>query len=463
MFDAKIYVQRRNRLKKDVKSGLILFIGNEDSPYNYADNHYFPFRQDSSFLYFFGLDFPSLSAVIDIDKDSEIVFGNDPTVEEIVWTGTQPTLKSKCRKIGIDQTAPLDKIYDTLQKAIAQKRKIHYLPPYRAEHLIKIEKLLSIPTNKVASGASEELIKAVVAQRSKKSVEEIKEIQTAIDICTVMQVEAMKQSKAGKYEREIAGLMEQIAVSMGGSLAFPIIFSIHGETLHNLSHHNLMKKGDMVVNDSGAESALHYAGDITRTIPIGGKFSKKQSEIYNIVYNAHTKAIDAVKPSVKFRDVHILACTALAEGFKELGLMKGDTKQAVAEGAHALFFQCGLGHNMGLDVHDMENLGENYIGYTDTIKRNPQFGIRSLRMAKELEPGFVMTVEPGFYLIPELVDQWKSQNKFTQFINYDVVEKYRSFGGIRIEDDVLVTETGCKNLSLKIPKKIAEVESLASA
>ncbi len=462
MFDAMIYVKRRERLKKDVKSGLILFIGNEDSPYNYTDNHYFPFRQDSSFLYFYGLDFPSLYAIIDIDNDCEIVFGNDPTVEEIVWTGTQPTLKSKCQKTGIDQTAPLDKINDILQKASEQKRKIHYLPPYRAEHLIKIEKLLSISTNKVAFGASEELIKAVVAQRSKKSAEEVKEIQTAIDITSQMQIEAMKQSRPGKYEREIAGLMEQIAVSMGGSIAFPIIFSIHGETLHNLSHHNLMKKGDMAVNDSGAESSMHYAGDITRTIPIGGKFSKKQSEIYDIVYNAQTKAIDAVKPGVKFRDIHLLACKMLAEGFKELGLMKGDIDQAVSEGAHALFFQCGLGHNMGLDVHDMENLGENYVGYTDTIKRNPQFGIRSLRMAKELEPGHIMTVEPGFYLIPELVDQWKAQKKFIQFINYDVVEKYRTFGGIRIEDNVLVTETGCKNLSVRIPKKIAEVEALAS-
>ena len=461
MFDAKTYIQRRTRLKKDVKSGLILFIGNEESPFNYADNHY-SFRQDSSFLYFLGLDFPSLAAVLDIDNDSETIFGNDPTVEEIVWTGTQPTLKSKCQKIGITQAAPLDKIEDCLQKAIAQKRKIHFLPPYRAEHLIKIEKLLAIPTGKVASNASEELIKAVVAQRSKKSVEEVKEIQMAIDITSQMQIEAMKQSKPGKYEREIAGLMEQIAVSMGGSLAFPIIFSIHGETLHNLSHHNLMKKGDMAVNDSGAESALHYAGDITRTIPIGGKFSDKQSEIYNIVYEAQTKAVDAVKPGVQFRDVHILACKTLAEGLKKLGLMKGDIDQAVAEGAHALFFQCGLGHMLGLDVHDMEGLGESYVGYTDTIKRNPQFGIRSLRLAKELEPGFVITVEPGFYLIPELVDQWKGQKKFTQFINYDIVEKYRSFGGIRIEDDILVTESGCKNLSSKIPKKIKEVESLAS-
>jgi Xaa-Pro aminopeptidase len=462
MFDKKIYIERRKRLKKDVDSGVILFLGNEESPSNYPDIH-FPFRQDSSFLYFFGLDFPSLYAVIDIDSGSETVFGNDPSVETIVWTGTQPTLKSKCQKIGIAHTEPLDRLADVLQKAIKQKRKVHFLPPYRPEHLITLEKLLGIHNSIVAGKASVELIKAVAAQRSIKSKAEIGEINKAVDIIYQMQMAAFKNSRPDKYEREIAGLMEGIAISMGGALAFTTIFSIHGQTLHNPYYFNRMKKGDMAVNDSGAETDMHYASDITRTIPIGGKFSSRQKEIYQLVYNAQITAIKAVKPGVKFRDVHVLACTKLAEGLKEIGLMKGDIDEAVAEGAHALFFQCGLGHFLGLDVHDMEGLGEDYVGYTDTIKRNPQFGLRSLRLAKELQPGFVITIEPGIYLIPELIDLWKKQKKFTQYINYKMVEKYRDFGGIRIEDDILVTETGCKNLSAKIPKKIEEVEKLAGA
>ncbi len=460
MFDKKIYIERRNRLKKDVDSGVILFLGNEESPSNYPDIH-FPFRQDSSFLYFFGLDFPSLYAVIDIDSGSETVFGNDPSVETIVWTGTQPTLKSKCQKIGIAHTAPLDRLTDVLQKAIKQKRRIHFLPPYRPEHLITLEKLLGIHNSIVAGKASVELIKAVAAQRSIKSEAEIGEINKAVEIIYQMQMAAFKNSRPGKYEMEIAGLMEGIAISMGGALAFTTIFSIHGQTLHNPYYFNRMKKGDMAVNDSGAEADMHYASDITRTIPIGGKFSSRQREIYQLVYNAQITAIKAVKPGVKFRDIHVLACTKLAEGLKEVGLMKGNINEAVAEGAHALFFQCGLGHMLGLDVHDMEGLGEDYVGYTDIIKRNPQFGLRSLRLAKELQPGFLITIEPGIYLIPELIDLWKKQNKLSQYINYKMVEKYRDFGGIRIEDDILVTETGCKNLSAKIPKKIDDVEKLA--
>lgn len=460
MFSAKTYIERRNRLKKQINSGLILFLGNEESSINYPDNHY-PFRQDSSFLYFFSLDFAGLAALIDIDENTEIVFGNDLTVDEIIWTGTQPTLKEKCEKIGITQTAPLDKLETKIKKAVQQKRKIHFLPPYRAEHTTKLEKLLEIGHTKIHKHASKNLIKAVVEQREIKSPDEVEQIQSAIDITYYMQTAAMKTSKPGKYERQIAGLMEGIAASAGAKLAFPTIFSVHGETLHNPYYNNLMKTGDIAVNDSGAESAMHYASDITRTIPIGGKFSEKQKDIYNIILNAQTKAIEAIKPDVEHRDIHLLACKTLAEGLKDLSLMKGNIDDAVAAGAHALFFQCGLGHMMGLDVHDMEGLGEEYVGYTDTLKKSTQFGLKSLRLAKKLQPGFVVTVEPGIYLIPELIDLWKTQKKHTQFINYDMVEEYRHFGGIRLEDDIIVTDDGCRNLSEKIPKKIDEVEKLA--
>jgi Xaa-Pro aminopeptidase len=461
MFSADVYIERRKRLRNDVQSGMILFLGNEESPMNYADNQY-PFRQDSSFLYFFGVDYPGLAAVIDVDRGTECIFGDDLTVDDIVWTGPQPTLKEKCLKTGISETAGLDKLPDVLKKASQQGRKIHFLPQYRAENILKIQQLLEVPPSAITAHVSEPLIRAVVAQRSIKSKQEIEQIEAALDISYEMQTLAMKMTKPGVYERQVASAMEAVVLSHGSALSFPTIFSIHGETLHNHSYDNQMQTGDMAVNDSGAESPLHYASDITRTIPVSGKFSQRQKEIYAIVLNAQEKAIKAVRPGVEFRDIHLLACRELATGLKDLGLMRGDIEKAVNAGAHTLFFQCGLGHMLGLDVHDMEGLGEEYVGYTETIKRNPEFGFKSLRLAKALEPGHVITVEPGIYFIPELIDKWKADQKNSQCINYELLEEYRDFGGIRIEDDVLVTNNGHRVLGRKIPKIIAEVEDMSS-
>jgi len=461
MFSSDVYIDRRKRLRTDVQSGLILFLGNEESPMNYPENQY-PFRQDSSFLYFFGLDFPSLAAVIDIDEGKECIFGDDLTVDDIIWTGPQPPLKEKCQKVGISETVSLDQLPVILKKAVEQKRKIHFLPQYRPENILKIQQLLGVSLSQIQNQVSEKLIKAVVAQRSIKTEDEIAEITAAIDISYEMQTLAMRMSKPGIYEREIAGAMEGIVLSHGSRLSFPTIFSVHGETLHNPYYGNVMKQGDITVNDSGAESALGYASDITRTIPVSGKFSNRQKEIYTIVLNAQEKAIEMVSPGVEFRDIHRLGCTVLASGLKALGLMKGNVEEAVDAGAHTLFFQCGLGHMIGLDVHDMEALGEDYVGYTDTIKRNPEFGWRSLRLGKALEADFVITIEPGIYFIPALIDRWKAEKKNSQYINYNAVEKYRDFGGIRIEDDVLVTENGSRVLGRKIPKTIDEVEDMSS-
>ena len=461
MFPADVYIERRYRLKEQVQSGLILFLGNEESPMNYPDNQY-PFRQDSSFLYFFGLDCPSLAAIIDVDRDKEVLFGDDLTVDDIIWTGPQPVLSERSQKTGVSETTGLDKLQSTLEQAVQQGKDIHFLPQYRAQNTLKIAELLDISPSSVHEHVSEALIRAVVAQRSIKSQQEISEIESALDISYEMQTAAMKMSKPGLYERQIAGAMEGIVLSLGGRLSFPTIFSIHGETLHNHSHDNLMKAGDIAVNDSGVETCLGYASDITRTIPVSGKFTQRQKEIYTIVLDAQEKAIEAVKPGVEFRNVHRLACTVLASGLKDLALMKGDIDEAVNAGAHTLFFQCGLGHMMGLDVHDMEGLGEDYVGYTDTIRRNPRFGWRSLRLSKELEAGFVITVEPGIYFIPELIKRWKAENKNSEYINYDMVEKYEDFGGVRIEDDVLVTENGYRVLGKEIPKTIDEVEEMSS-
>lgn len=461
MFPEAIYVERRARLVEQIESGLIVFLGNDFLPINYDDNC-FPFRQDSSFLYYFGLDEPGLAATIDVDSGMTCVFGNDLTVEEIVWTGPQPPLAEKCVKVGVTETAPADKLETVLNKAQQKERKIHFLPQYQGGNILKLSRLLGMSPEAVGQDVSESLIRAVVAQRSIKGPEEIGQIEAALEISYQMQTQAMQLARPGVVEREVAAAMAAIALSHGVQLAFPTIFSIHGETLHNLYSGNVMKAGDMAVNDSGAESPLRYASDVTRTIPIGGKFSRKQHEVYTIVLHAQTQAIETVKPGVEFRDVHRIACRALVAGLRDLGLVKGDVDEAVEAGVHTLFFQCGLGHMMGLDVHDMQGLGEDFVGYTDTIHRNPEFGRRSLRLAKALEPGFVVTVEPGVYFIPTLIDRWKAERKLEQFVNYDTVEEYRHFGGIRIEDDVLVTGDGYRVLGKPIPKAIEDVETLAS-
>jgi Xaa-Pro aminopeptidase len=457
MFDKSVYVKRREELKRNMGSGLLVFLGNDESPMNYPGNPY-PFRQDSTFLYYFGLQDPGLEAIIDLDSGEEILFGYDYTVDDIVWMGPQPTLQERAEMVGVARGLPDEQMGDVVWEAIRKGRKVHVLPTYRPEHEIKLVKLLGVTPDYQSLYVSEEFIRAVVAQRSVKSPEEIAEIEKALDITREVHLYAMHETRPGRYEREIAGAIEGIARARGGRLSFPIIFSVHGETLHNHHHHNLMKEGDMVVNDCGGETAEGYAGDITRTLPVSGRFTTRQREIYEIVLRSQLAAIEAIRPGVKYRDVHLLTARVIADGLKELGLMKGDMAEAVAQGAHALFFPHGLGHMMGLDVHDMENLGEDYVGYDAETRRSEQFGLAYLRLAKALQPGYVLTVEPGIYFIPELIDQWKSAKKFTDFIDYDKVEEYRDFGGIRIEDDVLVTDTGHRVLGEPIPKTVEEVE-----
>ncbi len=459
MFDSKIYIQRRKLLMEQVKEGVIVFLGNEESPMNYLANTY-SFRQDSSFLYFFGLDTPCLAAILDADKNKEILFGDDISLEDIIWMGYLPSVKERALKAGVRDTLPLSELEKTIKLALEQGRKIHYLPPYRPETSLKIESLLGIPSQATKAKASEDLIKAVVAQRSVKTKEEIEEIEIALGITYEMHITAMKATTPGIYEREIAGEIEGIALSLGGHPAFPTILTINGQILHNQFHGNLLEKGRLMVVDSGAESSLHYAGDITRTIPVSGKFNQKQKEIYEIVLNAQQTAIKSIKPGIKYRDIHLQTSKVIASGLKDAGLMKGNVEEAVKEGAHALFFPHGLGHMIGLDVHDMENLGENYVGYDEETARSDQFGLAYLRLARKLQPGFVVTVEPGIYFIPALIAKWKKEKKSSEFINYEKVENYRDFGGIRIEDNVLVTDNGHRVLGKPIPKTIKELEKI---
>ena len=461
MFSANTYIQRRKRLIDDMKSGIMLFLGNEESPMNYTDNPY-QFCQDSTFLYFFGLDFPSLAAIIDADENTVTVFGDDLDVDDIVWMGPQPTMKDKCQTIGVENTAPLAQLETVLKNAVAKNRPIHFLPPYRPENKIKLQDLLDIPPSQAQEKASVPFIKAVVAQRNIKSAEEIQQIESALDVTYQTHTYAFKNAKPGMREWEIVGAMTGIGLTGGCYHSFHIIFSVNGQTLHNHHHSNIMQKGDIAINDSGVESPMHYASDITRTIPIGGAFTDRQKEIYNIVLECSTKGIQACQPGVEYREVHALAARTVLAGLKNLGLIRGDLNEAFNANAHTLFFPHGLGHMMGLDVHDMENLGEDYVGYTDTIKRRPEFGWAYLRLAKALEPGNVLTVEPGIYFIPELIDRWSAEKKCAAFINYQKLNDFKDFGGIRIEDDVLITDNGCRVLGKPIPKTIEEIQNLTS-
>ncbi|UCD78671.1 MAG: aminopeptidase P family protein [Desulfobacterales bacterium] len=460
MFPASTYIARRRRLKEDLKSGIILFLGNERSPMNFPDNEYV-FRQDSSFLYFWGIDLPGLAAIIDIEQDKEVVFGRELTIEDIIWSGARTPLKEHCLNCGVNVTAALAQLEATIYEAVQKGRRVHFLPQYRPENFIKIQNLLGLNVAVANYHTSPTLIKAVVAQRSVKTEEEIQQIETALEVTHDMQTLAMKMSQPGMREKEIVGAMLGRAYArVGNGLAYPIIFTTKGHILHNPNHGNVMRAGDLVINDSGCESDLHYASDITRTFPVGAKFTRQQREIYSIVLQAQQKAIENIRAGIEYREVHFIAAREVAMGLKTLGLMSGDVDDAVAAGAHALFFPHGLGHMLGLDVHDMEDLGEDYVGYTDAIQRNPQFGICYLRLAKKLEPGFVLTVEPGLYFIPDLIDQWKTEKRCEAFINYAKVEAYRNFGGIRIEDNVLALEDGQRVLGRPIPKRVEELEAL---
>ncbi len=459
MFTASTYVARRERLAADVGSGLVLLLGNAEAPMNYTDNQY-PFRQDASFLYFWGLDRPDLAAVLDIDAGRHTVFGDEFTMDDIVWLGPQATIAEQAAAAGVSSVAPRATLAEVLSEALRKGRRVHVLPQYRADNALRLERLLGIRAEAVAQHVSLPLIRAIIAQRSVKSEEEIAEIERALDLTREMHLLAMKMARPGVYEREVAGAIEGLALARGGRLSFPVIFSVHGETLHNHHYGNRMEAGQIAVNDSGAESPGRYAGDITRTIPIGGRFSGPQRDVYQAVLRAQLGAIGAMKPGVPFRDVHLIAARSLVEDLVALGCMRGDVDAAVAAGAHALFFPHGLGHMLGLDVHDMEGLGEQHVGYDETVERSPQFGLKSLRMARALQPGFVVTVEPGLYFIPALIDRWKSEQRFADFIDYSSVERFRHAGGVRIEDDVVVTREGHRVLGPPIPKAVPDVEAL---
>ena len=459
IFDTKTYQERRRKLKQTVDKGLIIFLGNIESSMNYRDNLY-PFRQDSTFLYFIGIDRPELSAVIDIDHNKEIVFGDDLTTEQIIWTGYRESLNVVCDKIGIKNIKRKNEFETLVKDAVKKKRKIHFLPPYRPEHVDQLSCLLSVPGSALPSMVSTALIRAVVSQRSYKSSEEVAEISMGVTTTVKMQIAAITMAKAGMTEAQLAGKLQSIAIGDGGNLSFPTILTQNGQILHNGYSQSKLIKGNLVLCDCGAATGGHYAGDLTRTFPVNKRFTSIQRTIYDIVLNAHESAVSMLKPGVLFRDVHLYASEKLVEGLQQIGVMKGNAKEAVAQGAHALFFPCGLGHMLGLDIHDMENLGEKYVGYNEKIIQSTQFGLKSLRLGRPLEEGFVITVEPGLYFNPDLISEWAEEKKCISFINYNKLKAYKTVSGIRVEEDFLITSKGCKLLGKKLAKTPSEIEAL---
>ncbi len=459
MFSKSTYIARRKALCEKVNSGLLVFMGNDYVGMNYRDNTY-RFRQDSSFLYFFGIDQENMCAVIDLDEHKEVVFGDELSVEYIVWMGAQKSIKDKAEEIGVTDTRPRKEADDYIAKAMKAGRKIHVLPPYRDANKIYLSGVLGTTIAGIEEYVSASFVDAVIQIRSIKEEAEIVQMEEALATTKNMHMAAMLHARPGIREYDLTAKVHAEALAGGGDLAYPIILTVHGQTLHNHYHGNLLEEGQMVLGDFGAESSTHYAGDITRTFPVGERFTDRQKEIYKIVLRAEKETIEALRPGVAYVDMHLLSARIILEGLKELGLVKGDVDAALEAGAYGLFFPHGVGHMIGMDVHDMEDLGENRVGYGDDFERSTLFGLRSLRLAKVLEVGNVVTVEPGIYFIPELIAQWKSEAKFEDYIVYDEVEKYTDFSGIRIEDDCLITAEGSRVLGPYIPKEIEEIEEI---
>lgn len=443
----------------DVGTGIILLPGNLESSMNYKDNLY-PFRQDSTFLYFFGINKPGLAGIIDADTGKETLYGENPGVEDQIWTGNSEPLSQHAALAGVTTVRSLQDLQTDVSRSIHHKQVVHYLPPYRPDQLLQISFLLMTLPNAVESGASEILIRSVIQQRSYKTEDELHEIEKAITTTVEMQKEALFWGRAGRSEATVAGKLQAIAIGAGGNLSFPTILTVNGQILHNHYSETILREGQLVLCDCGAETPMHYAGDLTRTFPVSENFSEQQLEIYDIVTSAYEAAAEQLAPGTLFKKIHLLACRRIVDGLKAIGLMKGDAEEAVNAGAHALFFPCGLGHMLGLDTHDMENLGEQYVGYTGALKQSSAFGLKSLRLGKALEQDFVITVEPGIYFNPYLIDKWFSQKKYTEFINYSSLDQYREFGGIRIENDFVITKEGSRLLGPHLPHNAAELLQL---
>ena len=460
LFSSKTYIERRRVLKESLQTGLVLLIGHEESPMNFKDNPY-RFRQDSTFLYYFGISNASLVGVIDIDQDKDIIFGNENSIDDIVFMGAMPTLKERAGLCGITDTRAYSQLNNYIKKAINQKQQIHVIPLYRAESKIKLMELTGVMPKYAEKSVSIDLVNAIIKQREFKTEEEIGQIEQAVNVTVDMHVAAMTIARPGKTEAEVAAEVNRVALAANGNISFPTIATVNGQILHNHSHQNSIKEGDLFLLDAGYENEMCYAGDLSSTFPISKTFTSKQKDIYNISLEAHKASINALGVGIPFRNAHIAAAKVITEGMKNLGVLKGNTDDIVETGAYAMFFQCGVGHMMGLDIHDMENYGETHVGYEGKPK-STMFGYKSLRLSKPLYPGHVFTIEPGIYFIPELIDLWEGEGKFKEYINYNKLQSYRNFGGVRNEENLVMKTDGAKILGKKKPITVEEVEAIRS-
>ena len=459
MFDKSVYVSRRKVLLESVGEGLIVLLGNGEAPCNYGDNTYL-FRQDSTFLYYFGLDRPDFAATLDAESGEVVIYGNDVDIDDIIWMGPQPSVAEQAAEVGVGSSAPFTALAQVLRSAQKKGRTVHFLPPYRDAQKIYLNEVLGVPFGAMKESASEKLIRAVAAQRLIKEPCEIEEIDKACNLGYAMHYAAMKMLRLGMVEQELVGVMEGVCASEGYMCSFPTILSQHGETMHNHGHDGVLTDGRLLLIDAGCELKSHYCSDNTRTLPTSGRFTQKQADIYTIVSTANQFVVENARPGLTYRDMHLGAARIIVQGLSNLGLVQGDVEEMVAAGVQGLFMPHGLGHNMGLDVHDMENLGENYVGYDPDQKRASQLGLGSLRMARRLRPGHVITDEPGIYFIPALIEQWKKEGHNAQYINFSKLESYYDFGGIRLEDDILITESGARLLgSKRLPITVEDVEN----
>ncbi len=460
MFSKEIYVSRREALCSKIGKGVILLPGNGEASYNYPNNIYH-FRQDSTFLYFFGQNLPDLVGVIDCESGEEILFGNDLTVDDIIWTGPQPTIAELAAEVGVAATKPLVELAGYLAEAKSKGRTIHYLPPYRGETKIQLSELLDMPLKALHDGKSVELMFAVAEMREVKGAEEIEALERAFQIGYIMHVTAMKMCHPGVVEREIAGAIEGFALSYGAGVSFTSIVSQHGETLHNHNYDGVLEAGRLLLVDAGGETVDNYCSDHTRTFPVSGKFTDKQRDIYNIVLAAHDRIPQIVKPGMMYSDIHRAAYLSLAEGLREVGLVNGTPEDVVESGAMYMFMPHGLGHGMGMDVHDCEAIGERSFDFSGLLDRAKESATCVHRATWRVRPGTVMSDEPGLYFIPALIDKCRAEGLYKGIVNYDKLDAYRDFGGIRLEDDILVTDNGCRFIGdKKIPITVEELEAV---
>lgn len=459
MFDKDVYISRRKRLKELVGNGLVLIVGNSESPMSYADNSY-NFIQDSTFLYYFGLNSPDLVGVMDVDSDEDYIFGKEFTMDDIIWMGQQRTFKERAKDVGIENFVELEKMKEILKRDKDNERIIHFTNQYRVENSLKISRLLGLSLDEVNEKFSKRLVDGIIEMRSLKRDYEIAELEKATNVTREMHLVAMKNVKVGMKGYELVALLEAVAKKYNATTSFHTICTTNGQILHNHFHGNIFKEGDIVLLDCGARLENGYCGDMTTVFPVSGRFDSRQKDIYSLLIEMFDRAEECTKPGVTNKSVHLEVCKVLVEGLIKRGIMRGSVDEIVDAGAHALFFPHGLGHMIGLDVHDMENFGENNVGYDNVTKREIQFGLKSLRMGKELKPGYVLTIEPGIYFIPELIKKWEKEGKFKEYINYEEVKKYLDFGGMRYEGDFLITENGNRRLGDKMPKYDYEIEEI---